>query len=54
MVRPLTKKNVGHSNLCFYSTLILPYILNSILEMGQCNTNFDLKIFQEIFSVRFV
>ena len=44
-------KNVGHSNLFFQVPVILPYILNSIwwmnvilLEIGQCNMAFDLKI----------
>ena len=45
------QNNVGHSNLFFHDPVILPYILNSIwwmnvilLEMGQYNTAFDLKI----------
>ena len=27
---PLTKKDVGHSDLFFHGPVILPYILNSI------------------------
>ena len=45
------QNNVGHSSLFFHGPEILPYILNSIwwmnvilLEMGQCNTAFGLKI----------
>ena len=45
------QNNVSHSNLSLHGLVILPYILNSIwwmnvilLEMGQCNTVFGLKI----------
>ena len=47
------QNNVGQSNLFFHGPVIFPYmyILNSIwwmnvilLEMGQCNMAFDLKI----------
>ena len=47
VVRHLTKKNVGPSNLFFHGPVILPYILNSIWQMNVIfleNTAFDLKI----------
>ena len=50
-MRPLTPKNVGHSDLFFHGPVILLYILNSIgcmnvihWKMSPYNTTFDLKI----------
>ena len=46
-MQPLTKKkNVGHCNLFFHGPVILPYILNSMMDechtFGKCV--FDPKI----------